>query len=114
MRQPREKEIANLFKTYVIENVGKYNLILIKVVAKELFISPGYINKCCNKSIGKTASQIINEIYIDKATSLYFTDSVSEKVIADMLGFSDESSFCHFFKNQVGEPISKYNLRKLF
>jgi len=39
---------------------------------------------------------------------MYFNDSVSEKVIADMFGFSDESSFCHLFKNHTGESISNY------
>jgi hypothetical protein len=59
MRQPRNIEIANLFITYVTQNVGNYKYISVRGVARELFLSSDYITKCCKQVQGKTASKII-------------------------------------------------------
>lgn len=73
-----------------------------------LNVSPQSLNAACQRSLAKTATQIVSESVIaeSKRLLLYTSGTVSE--IAFLLGFSDASHFTKFFKKMVGTTPQSY------
>lgn len=71
------------------------------VYAKQLNVSPNYLNKICKEETGQTAGDMIRKkITIEAQRLLHYTNfSINE--IADKLGFESSSYFITFFKKQT-------------
>jgi len=76
-------------------------------------LSPYQLNEITKSSIGKTASELINEQIILEAKRYLLATRNQIKEIADQLGYEDVSYFIRFFKKQTGySPDSfRHNLR---
>ncbi|TAH19664.1 MAG: helix-turn-helix domain-containing protein [Cytophagales bacterium] len=72
------------------KEVGEY--------AKMMNISANYLNVLCKNSVGKTASQLIQERIITEAKRLLVHTSLNIKEISYQLGFEDYAYFSRFFK----------------
>jgi AraC-like DNA-binding protein/quercetin dioxygenase-like cupin family protein len=66
-------------------------------------LSPYQLNEITKSSIGKTASELINEHIILEAKRYLLATPNQVKDIADLLGFEDPSYFIRFFKKHLGQ-----------
>ncbi len=71
-------------------------------------LSPYQLNEITKSSIGKTASEMINE-HILLETKRYLLATPNQiKDIADQLGFEDPSYFIRFFKKHTGQSPQEF------
>jgi AraC family transcriptional regulator, transcriptional activator of pobA len=66
-------------------------------------LSPYQLNEITKSSVGKTASEIINEHIILEAKRYLLATTNQVKDIADLLGYEDISYFIRFFKKHTGK-----------
>lgn len=75
--------------------------------ANELCITPEYLSRIMKGFSGKTVNQWIREALMREAERLLRDPDLSIQQVADMLNFSDQSSFGKFFKKHRGtSPMS--------
>ena len=65
-------------------------------------LSPYQLNEITKTSIGKTASELINEHIILEAKRYLLATTNQIKDIADQLGYEDPSYFIRFFRKHSG------------
>ncbi|WP_052324411.1 helix-turn-helix domain-containing protein [Haliscomenobacter hydrossis] len=65
-------------------------------------LSPYQLNEITKSSVGKTASELINEHIVLEAKKYLLATSNQVKDIADLLGYEDFSYFIRFFKKHTG------------
>ena len=65
-------------------------------------LSPYQLNEITKSSIGKTASELINEQIILEAKRYLLATPNQIKEIADLLGYEDTSYFIRFFRKHTG------------
>lgn len=70
--------------------------------AEELAITEKYLNEVCKKTVGVTASGLIQDRLLLEAKRLLFHTDLSGKEIAYFLHFEDPSHFGKFFRNKTG------------
>ncbi len=70
--------------------------------ASMLFITPSHLNDLCQKALGKSAGELIQERIILEAKRLLFYSEDSVKEIAFTLNFADPSYFGRFFRKNTG------------
>ena len=70
--------------------------------AGELCITPEYLSRIMKSFSGRTVNQWISEALMREAEILLRNPDLSIQQIADMLNFSDQSSFGKFFKKHKG------------
>lgn len=80
--------------------------------ASELCITPEYLSRIMKSFSGKTVNQWISEALMREAERLLRNPDLSIQQVADMLNFSDQSSFGKFFKKHRG--TSPMNFKKQF
>jgi AraC-like DNA-binding protein len=70
--------------------------------ARQLFVTPNYLNKICKRELGQTAGEIIRKrIIIESQRLLHYTQMTVTEV-AEKLGFESPSYFITFFKKYIG------------
>lgn len=74
----------------------------VEFYAKELCIESKYLSRILKAVNGNTASAWIDEAIVMQAKMLLKEHDLSVQQIADMLNFSDQSSFGKFFKRHCG------------
>jgi len=80
----------------------------VREYADKLNVTPKYFSTVCKNSLGKTASQIIDDNVISSAKILLHDNSYSIKQIADLLGFANQSHFGTFFRRHTGNSPQYY------
>ena len=65
-------------------------------------LSPYQLNEITKSSVGKTASELINEHIVLEAKRYLLATTNQVKDIADLLGYEDFSYFIRFFKKHTG------------
>ncbi len=108
MRIPREHIIYNSMMEYLKQNIAKSHLIKVSQISEALRISPNHLHRICKKISGYSVKKLIADHYTGKAIDFYYNQSMEEKVISDMLGFSEISAFCHFFKRHTGKNLTTF------
>ncbi len=79
--------------------------------ADKLCISPQYLSLILKDKTGKSASKWINEAIMTEAKILLKSPNMTVKQVADLLNFSDQSTFGKFFKKH--QKISPLEYRKI-
>ena len=79
--------------------------------ANELCISPQYLAKVSRECSGQTVHDWISHMLLDKIIQFMNTQELTLVQIADKLNFSDQASFCKFFKKHIN--MSPTEFRKL-
>lgn len=77
--------------------------------AERMHVTPKYFSAACKAVTGKSASHIINEMYVREAKILLRDSKMSIKQVADRLGFRNQSHFGTFIRRQTG--LSPQSLR---
>lgn len=76
--------------------------------ADKLHISANYLNILCKKNLKISASELIHQRISVEAKRLLQNNKLTIKEITFELGFSDNSYFTNFFKNQTGITPSEF------
>ena len=94
--QERFEEFLELLDRHIVthKQVSQYT--------EMMNLSPYQLNEITKSSIGKTASELINEHIILEAKKYLLATSNQVKDIADHLGYEDTSYFIRFFKKHIG------------
>ncbi|RAI99709.1 AraC-like DNA-binding protein [Chitinophaga skermanii] len=111
--QPEQQELQNkdaqLVKEFMMllrKQFKQKRLVL--DYAKELCVTPNYLNRVVKKVSGFTASHHIQQYIILEAKRRASHSQSSMKEIAYTLGFNDNAHFSKFFKNNTGMNFTSY------
>ena len=110
-QSPNPKEHARGYNTYTQERFEDFLALLDQHIAIQkqvshytamMNLSPYQLNEITKTSIGKTASELINEHIILEAKRYLLATTSQIKDIADQLGYEDPSYFIRFFRKHTG------------
>ncbi len=73
-----------------------------------LEVTPTHLTRCCRKSLGKSALEVLNERVHHAARMLLLTTDIPVKDIANQLGFASAAYFTRAFQNTVQETPSDF------
>jgi len=93
-----------LISTRIAETDGP---VLISHIAESLFIESQYLNYLHKERYGLPIKAYSSQELLKKAKHC-LEQHLSIKITTSLCGFSDQSSFCHFFKRHTGLTPSEY------
>ena len=102
------KRFDDLLKRYY--NGGrqhKLGLPTVRYCAQELFLSPNYFGDLIRQASGETATAIIRNFVMQKATA-YLHDGKTISETSDLLGFEYPQHFTRMFKKHFGLTPSEF------
>lgn len=76
--------------------------------ARELGVSPGYLNSLCRRHVGRNAKELITDRLLLEARRLLLYSDSSIDQIGSALGFKDPSYFSRFFLARTGATPSGF------
>jgi AraC-like DNA-binding protein len=109
---PHPKTVKTTANPYTQERFEEFQALVEKHIATHkqvsqycslMNLSPYQLNEITKLSIGKTASELINEHIILEAKRYLLATNSQVKEIADQLGYEDYSYFIRFFKKHIGQ-----------
>lgn len=74
----------------------------VQYYATKLCITPKHLSAVCKERSGKTASQWIAELTLDRVKHLLLTTDMTVKEVAFQMGFNDVSFFCQYVRKHLG------------
>ena len=77
-------------------------------LARKCFYNPSYFSRVFKEKFGMTLSEYITRKRLDHAVSLLNETELSIEEISERCGFSDRSSFYHFFSRYLGTSPNSY------
>ena len=110
-QSPHPKGEAAFVNSYTQERFEEFLELLDKHIATHkqvsqytdlMNLSAYQLNEITKSSIGKTASDLINEHILLEAKRYLLATTNQVKDIADQLGYEDTSYFIRFFKKHIG------------
>lgn len=93
------------FINYLKENY--YKNLTLSEIAKEVHVSSSHLNRLLKKEYGKTFTEILLDVRIDKAKELLLKN-YNVEVVSDMVGFNSAAYFAVCFKKFTGVSPSRY------
>ncbi|WP_194767776.1 AraC family transcriptional regulator [Tamlana sp. I1] len=102
-----QEKIENIL-AYIRQNVLDKELIKIKRIAEEFYMSPNYVSVFIKKHAGISIQQYVIQTKIKMAERLLKQSNLGINEIADKLGFVDASHFNKIFKKYTGKNPSAY------
>lgn len=108
--------IDNLYiqKTLEFVNLNYNSSLTVNEIANYLNIHRSYLTYIFKKNLNFTPQEFLLKFKSIKAAELLHTTDYSIQIIADILGYGSESSFCKAFKKSVGVSPAKYRKDKLY
>ena len=102
------KRFDDLLKRYYSEGrQRKFGLPTVRYCAQELFLSPNYFGDLIRQASGETATAIIRNFVMQKATA-YLHDGKTISETSDLLGFEYPQHFTRMFKKHFGLTPSEF------
>ena len=86
--------------------------LLLEEAAALVHISPQYLSRIFKEETGYTFSQYVTRIRIEKSKALLIQEDLSQKDIALMTGFADQSHFSRSFKKVTGLSPTTFQTRE--
>lgn len=102
----RKSKVLQDFMTLLLDNFKEEHNVAF--YANELNITTQYLTKIVKSITGKTITDFIYEFIYNEAKSLLKSTNMSVQQIANILHFSDQSSFNKFFKRKSGLPPTAF------
>ena len=96
----------------IIDKVLEYlenadDKIKLEDIAKKIFISPNYLRNLIKKHTGRSFTDIVHDIKIDKASTM-LSQGYTVSAIMNQIGIYDTKSFYKLFKKHTGITVSEY------
>ena len=114
-----EETECNSANSFIVKNALKYiqenytRKITLAEVAEKTYVSQWYLSKLLNKHIGKSFSDILNQIRINVAKDLLKNPSMRIGNIAEEVGFIDMAHFSRVFKKTEGISANEYRNKRV-
>ena len=105
MKTELQAEIAY----YVQHNLDKY--IKLSDVTEALNISQAHLCRIMKRDFGKSFTEYVNDLKIEKAKEYMEATNFSVAEISAKLGFDDSNYFSRLFKKKTGENTTEYKKR---
>ncbi|NJE32732.1 AraC family transcriptional regulator [Lactobacillus agilis] len=105
LNQSKEDYLINRLTSYIAKNYGAVSR---KEIELELHYNSEYLNRLLKKHTGQTINQYASEIRLQRAKQLLTTTKLPISQITDLLHFSSDNYFYHFFKKATGTSPSRY------
>lgn len=77
-------------------------------VADHVYVSHWHLSKLLNRHTGKSFSNLMNGIRVDKAMELMGDPSLHIVDVAEKVGFTDMAHFSRVFRKQTGQSANEY------
>ena len=109
----RKEELLDKFLQLLFEHVKEEHGVAF--YAEKLLITPQYLSLVLKEQTGKAANKWIDEVLVSEAKILLKSPQITVQKVADLLHFSDQSTFGKFFKKQTGlsiEPNGDFQTKK--
>lgn len=103
-------DLKTQFSEFVSANLS--NGPTLKLLAQQLGYSDKYCSELFRSVMGEPFSRYVAHQRIKRAILLLTTTKQSITTIADMLGFSDQFSFSHFFKREAGQSPREFRANR--
>jgi len=81
-------------------------------VAESTHVSQWHLSKLLNSSTGKSLSELLNDVRINKACEILLTTDTKISDLAEVVGFSDVAYFSRVFKKIIGMSPNEYRHNK--
>lgn len=81
--------------------------------ADQLGISPGQLSRLCREVLGVSSIDIVNARVVHEAQRVLVYTGNSIKQLAYVLGFSDETYFCRFFRKHTGVSPREFRVKAM-
>lgn len=94
---------------YIQDN---YNSLTLEQLAQKFHYERSYLGKCLSEVTGKTFSEIVACIKLDKAKTYLAETNLKIEEIAALSGYSSSDYFSHSFKRVVGISPRQYRAKK--
>lgn len=104
----RKEDLLEQFLKLLFENCREQHGVA--YYAERLFITPQYLSLILKTLTGKSANKWIDDALIMEARVLLKAPQATVQQVADLLHFSDQSTFGKFFKKHMG--VSPMEFRK--
>lgn len=104
----RKEEIFEKFLRLLFEHCKEQHVVTF--YAEKLFITPQYLSSILKEQTGRSANKWIDDALIVEAKVMLKAPHTTVQEVADILHFSDQSTFGKFFKKHMG--ISPIEYRK--
>ena len=105
LNQSKEDYLINRLTSYIAKNYGATSR---KEIELELHYNSEYLNRLLKKHTGQTINQYASEIRLQRAKQLLTTTKLPISQITDLLHFSSDNYFYHFFKKATRTSPSRY------
>jgi two-component system response regulator YesN len=92
---------------YVNENYANEDL-NVENICSHLGVSAAYFSTVFRKETGKTFTNFLTDIRMNRAAELLVGEEMKTYAIAKAVGYSDPNYFSYVFKKQFGVSPSKY------
>ncbi|KKR04426.1 MAG: Transcriptional regulator, AraC family [Candidatus Uhrbacteria bacterium GW2011_GWF2_39_13] len=102
----RQEWLVNEAVKYIKDNFRKN--ISLSEIAKNIYLSPGYLSMLFNKITRTSCSLYINRVRIETARKLLSDTSVPISKITFEVGFNDSNYFSKVFSDTVGVSPTEY------
>ena len=79
-----------------------------EMLASMVYLTPDYLNRLFKKSTGKSLSQYIRQVRMEKASELLRTTNRKVIDIGASVGYANYSYFCQCFREYFGKSPEKY------
>ena len=100
----RSAEIYNHFMSLIADYYREAHNV--SFYSSRLSIGQRYLSQITDKIVGKSPKQVIADYLTNEATILLRTTSLSVQEVSDRLGFSSQTIFSKFFRQQRGQSPS--------
>ena len=118
-KEEQETEAADSASGFIVRNALAYmeehyrEKLTLNSVADKIYVSQWHLSKLLNKQEGKTFSEVLNGIRVDKAKELLRDPALRIADIAEMVGFLDVAHFSRVFKKITGVSANEYRNKKV-
>ena len=115
--ETEEADSGSAAGTFIVNSALKYmednytSKIQLNDVADHVYVSHWHLSKLLNHNTGKSFSDLMNGIRIDKAKELMKDHSLHIVDIAEKVGFCDVAHFSRVFKKMTGMSANEYRNR---
>lgn len=107
----RGEQLFNQFYDLLLKYYNRHHTLI--WYAGQLHLTPKHLSLTIQRTTGKTPNEWITEMLTEQAKRLLDTHrDMTVQQVAYELGFSENATFCYFFKRQTGLRPSEYRNRK--
>lgn len=107
----RGEQLFNQFYDLLLTHYNHHHTLI--WYAGQLHLTPKHLSLTIQRTTGKTPNEWITEMLTEQAKRLLDTHrDMTVQQVAYELGFSENATFCYFFKHQTGLRPSEYRKRK--